>query len=170
MPWINRIKKLALVAPLILPMGCAETAETINENQYEIGAPLFAGSSGWVAGSVIGSTAAEAGLGAAGLVAGAVAAPYLKKRDVNYFDKAINAAAVATPGKAIEWHNPNTGTTGQMTRERDVDLFAAKTCRALRSVVTSDGTISTEDLVVCRDEFSPWYIQSAELMERRPVQ
>ena len=149
--------------------ACAETAETINENRFEIGAPLFAGTAGLMGGTAIGGAAAEAGLASVGLGAGLLAAPYLRKRDTVYFDKAIDEAADAPKGTTINWENPNTGTTGRMTREADVYLYATSICRKLRSKVTKDDTVRTEELVVCRDEYSPWYIDSANTIDEHPI-
>ena len=164
--------KSAVVALALagLLTACAETAETINENRFEIGAPLFAGTAGLMGGTAIGGAAAEGGLAAAGLGAGFLAAPYLKKRDVVYFDKAIDQTADAPEGTTIAWKNPNTGTTGKMTRQKDLDLYAVSVCRQLRSEVTRDDTVTTEELVVCSsDGKAPWYIDSAETTEIRPT-
>jgi len=162
MPLAAAIGMTALVA------GCADTVDYINENPHRVGVPLAAGTAGLMAGSAIGSPAAEAGLGLGGVAVGVLAAPYLAKRDTVFFDKAIDKAAVAQRGQPIAWRNPNTGTTGKMTRLNEVDLEANSTCRVLRSEVTTTTEVATEDLIVCRDDSTPWYIESAELVDRRP--
>lgn len=158
----------AVIGLIALIAGCADTADYINEHPHRVGAPIVAGTAGLMAGSAIGSSAAEAGLGLGGVAVGVVAAPYLEKRDTVFFDKAIDKAAVAPRGQPVEWSNPNTGTTGKMTRLNEVDLQASSTCRVVRSEVTTASEIATEDLIVCRDDSTPWYIESAELVERRP--
>lgn len=162
MPIVAAIGMTTLIA------GCADTVDYINENPHRVGVPLATGTAGLMAGSAIGSSAAEAGLGLGGVAVGVAAAPYLAKRDTVFFDKAIDKAAVAPRGEPVEWTNPNTGTTGKMTRLNDVDLQATSTCRVLRSEVTTSTEVATEDLIVCRDESTPWYIESAEMVERRP--
>ncbi len=168
----RKIRPLIFVAAAIgltaITAGCADTVDYINEHPHRVGVPLAAGTAGLMAGSAIGSSAAEAGLGLGGVAVGAAAAPYLEKRDTVFFDKAIDKAAVAPRGQPVEWSNPNTGTTGKMTRLNEVDLQATSTCRILRSEVTTASEIATEDLIVCRDDSTPWYIESAELVERRP--
>ncbi len=159
---------LAAIGMAGLVAGCADTVDYINENPHRVGVPLAAGTAGLMAGSAIGSSAAEAGLGLTGVAVGVVAAPYLAKRDTVFFDKAIDKAAVAPRGQPIEWSNPNTGTTGKMTRLNEVDLQATSTCRILRSEVTTASEVATEDLLVCRDDATPWYIKSSEMVERRP--
>ena len=170
----NRRKKRALTTTLVaigiagFIAGCADTVDYINENPHRVGAPLAGGTIGLIAGSATGNPLVQGGLAGVGLAAGAAAAPYLAKRDTVFFDKAIDKAAVAPRGQAITWTNPNTGTTGKMTRLNEVDLEASSTCRLLRSEVTTATEVATEDLTVCRDDSTPWYIESAELVDRRP--
>lgn len=145
--------------------GCAE----FEQNPQRVAVPVTAGAVGVAAGQAIGSTAAEAGLGAAGIIAGVVAGPYLEKRDVVYFDRAIDVAAVAAPGKPVHWVNPNTGTTGTLTREDDVDISIDLTCRRLRSEEKTQTEINVETMVVCRPDLGTWYIQSSWLVEQKPL-
>jgi surface antigen len=154
---------IALVMAALLPLGgCAE-------KEKEVVAPVFGAGVGLAAGSAIGSTAAEAGLGAAGFVVGLAVAPYLGKRDVAYFDQAIEQAAARPLGESVRWRNPNTGTTGEIKVIGEEKLFAAKQCRKLRSSVTTENEMSFEEMVVCRDNAQPWYIHSSEFMDRRPI-
>lgn len=162
MPLVVAIGMTALIA------GCADTVDYINENPHRVGAPLAGGTLGLLAGSATGNPIVQGGLAGVGLAAGVAAAPYLEKRDTVFFDKAIDKAAVAPRGQPVAWSNPNTGTTGKMTRLNDVDLQATSTCRVLRSEVTTAAEVATEDLIVCRDDSTPWYIESAELVERWP--
>jgi surface antigen len=156
----------ALLAVLLLA-GCA-VADYINENPQQAGAPIFGGAVGLAAGEAIGSGAAEAGLGAAGVIVGLAAGPYLQKRDLVFFDKAIDQAAVAEPGKPVHWSNPNTGTTGTMVRLKDVPGSSFDTCRQLRSEVNTGGRIAAEELVVCRPERGTWYIDSSWPVDPKP--
>ncbi len=158
----------AIIGLTALAAGCADTVDYVNENPHRVGAPLAGGTIGLLAGSATGNPIVQGGLAGVGLAAGVAAAPYLEKRDTVFFDKAIDKAAVAPRGQPVEWSNPNTGTTGRMTRLNEVDLQATSTCRVLRSEVTTASEIATEDLIVCRDDSTPWYIESAELVERRP--
>lgn len=159
---------VAAIGITTLIAGCADTVDYINENPHRVGAPLAGGTLGLIAGSATGNPLAQGGLAGVGLAAGVIAAPYLAKRDTVFFDKAIDKAAVAPRGQPVAWTNPNTGTTGKMTRLDEVDLQASSTCRTLRSEVTTATEVATEDLIVCRDDSTPWYIESAELVDRRP--
>jgi surface antigen len=150
---------------LLLTGGCAE----IEEHPQATFAPVTGGALGLMAGDAIGTTAAQAGLGALGVIAGVVAGPYLEKRDTVYFDRAIDAAAVAEPGKPVHWVNPNTGTHGIMVREGDVDISTDLTCRRLRSEETRESEIRIETMVVCRPELGTWYIKSSWLVGTKPL-
>ena len=150
------ISALATGTTIALLAGCADSAKRINENPQQYGAPTFGAAIGVTAGN---SGAAAAGGGAAGAVVGLAAAPYLAKRDTVYFDKAIDQAAVAPRGQTVVWENPHTGTTGRMTRLNDVEVRVAAVCRNLRSEITKRGRTSTEILLVCRDDLTPWYIE-----------
>lgn len=158
-----------LAALALLAAGCAETEESIDRNSRTIGASVSGAAVGVTAGELIGATAAEAGLGAAGAIVGLAAGPYLEKRDVVFFDKAIDIAAESKPGTPVHWTNPNTGTTGVMTRGADVDLFIDKICRKLRSEETKAGEIEVENMVVCKPDLGTWYIHSSWLEGQRPV-
>ncbi len=151
---------------LLLMGGCAE----IEEHPQRTFAPVAGGAVGLVAGDAIGTTAGEAGLGVLGIIAGVVAGPYLEKRDTVYFDKAIDVAAVAEPGKPVHWVNPNTGTHGIMVREDDVDITTDQTCRRLRSEETRKSEIRIETMVVCRPELGTWYIKSSWLLGTKPLE
>lgn len=166
-----RQRKLAILATVALPLmaGCADTVDYINENPQRVGAPIAGGTAGLMAGEAIGATAAEAGLGAVGVIAGIAAAPYLEKRDVVFFDKAIDKAAVAPPGQPVHWVNPNTGTTGTLTRGKDVDVSVDLTCRHLRSEEKQDGELKIETMVVCKPDEGTWYIRSSWLVEKKPI-
>jgi surface antigen len=163
----NRISTVLLSALLLA--GCAETADYVNENPQRVVAPIVGGAIGTAAGEAIGSSAAHTGLGAAGVIIGLAAGPYLQKRDVVFFDKAIDQAAVALPGKPVHWTNPNTGTRGTMTRMKDVDGTGGETCRTLRSEVTGGGTTAVEDMIVCRPQNGTWYIDWSWPVEKRPA-
>ncbi|MGH6619518.1 MAG: hypothetical protein ACREF6_08235 [Alphaproteobacteria bacterium] len=165
---VHPIRKTAILLGALLLAGCA-VADYINENPQKVGAPIFGGAVGLTAGEVIGSSAAEAGLGAAGAIVGLAAGPYLQKRDLVFFDKAIDQAAVAEPGKPVHWSNPNTGTTGAMVRLKDVPGPDFNTCRQLRSDVNAGGNIAAEILVVCRPERGTWYIDSSWPVEGKPA-
>lgn len=154
---------------LLLLAGCSDTVDYVNENPQRVGAPIMGGAAGVMAGEAIGATAAEVGLGAVGAIAGIAAAPYLEKRDVVFFDKAIDKAAVAKPGEPVHWVNPNTGTTGTMTREGDVDIATDLTCRRLRSEEKQDQELKVETMVVCRPDLGTWYIRSSWIVERKPI-
>jgi hypothetical protein len=132
-------------------------------------APLAGGAVGLAAGTAIGTTAAEAGLGVFGVIAGAFIGPYLEKRDTVYFDKAIDVAAVAEPGKPVHWVNPNTGTSGIMIREADVDITTDETCRRLHSEERLKTEIKIVTMVVCRPELGTWYIRSSWLVGTKPI-
>lgn len=167
---VTRQRIVLLFAALtLLAAGCAETEESIDRNARTIGASIGGAAVGVTAGEAIGATAAEAGLGAAGAIVGLAAGPYLEKRDVVFFDKAIDIAAESKPGTPIHWKNPNTGTTGVMTRGADVDLFVDKTCRKLRSAERKTGEIEVENMVVCRPDLGTWYIHSSWLEDSYPV-
>ena len=149
----------ALLAGLLLA-GCAETGDYVNEHPHTVLAPLIGGAVGAAAGEAIGGPSAEAGLGAAGLIVGLAAGPYLEKRDLVFHDKAIDQAAVAEPGKPIHWQNPNTGTTGTMIRGKDVAAGSGgDTCRQLHSEVNTGGKLAAEELVVCKPDIGTWYIE-----------
>jgi surface antigen len=163
----NRIATVLFAAALLA--GCAETAGYVNENPHKVFAPVVGGAVGAAAGEAIGSTTAQAGLGAAGVIVGLAAGPYLQKRDVVFFDKAIDQAAVAVPGKSVHWSNPNTGTRGTMTRVKDVSGTGNESCRLLRSEVSAGGGMAVEDLIVCRPERGTWYIDWSWPVERRPA-
>lgn len=166
----RRQRILPLFAALaVLAAGCAETEEAIDRNARTIGASVGGAAVGVTAGEAIGATAAEAGLGAAGAIVGLAAGPYLEKRDTVFFDKAIDIAAESKPGTPIPWSNPNTGTTGVMTRGADVDIDIDKTCRKLRSEETKTGEIAVENMVVCKPDLGTWYIHSSWLADRRPI-
>jgi len=145
--------------------GCAE----IEEHPQKTFAPVTGGAIGLAAGDAIGTTAAQAGLGVFGIIAGVVAGPYLEKRDTVYFDRAIDVAAVAEPGKPVHWVNPNTGTKGTLVREEDVDISVDMTCRRLRSEETRKDEIEIETMVVCRPDDGTWYIRSSWLIGTKPV-
>lgn len=167
---VKRQRTVLLFAALtLLAAGCAETEEAIDRDARTIGASIGGAAVGVTAGEAIGATAAEAGLGAAGAIVGLAAGPYLKKRDVVFFDRAIDIAAVSKPGTPIHWKNPNTGTTGVMTRGADVDLFVDQTCRKLRSAERKPGEIEVENMVVCRPDLGTWYIHSSWLEDSYPV-
>jgi surface antigen len=157
---VRRIRTTTVLFAALLLTGCG-IDEYINENPQKVGAPIFAGTVGLASGEAIGSNAAQVGLGAAGVMAGLAAGPYLQKRDVVFFDKAIDQAAVAEPGKPVHWRNPNTGTTGTMTRTADADGPSGETCRNLRSEVNTGGRAYVEDLTVCRRSRGPWYIDES---------
>jgi surface antigen len=163
----NRIPAVLLSALLLA--GCAETADYVNENPHKVFAPFVGANIGAAAGQAIGSTTAQASLGAAGAVIGLAAGPYLQKRDVVYFDKAIDQAAVAVPGQPVHWSNPNTGTRGTMTRVKDVSGTGNESCRLLRSEVNADGGVAVEDLIVCRPAQGTWYIDWSWPVEKRPA-
>ena len=163
----NRISAVLLSALLLA--GCAETADYVNENPHKVFAPVIGGAVGAAAGEAIGSTTAQAGLGAAGVIVGLAAGPYLQKRDVVFFDKAIDQTAVAVPGRPVHWNNPNTGTRGTMTRVKDVSGAGNESCRLLRSEVSAGGGVAVEDLIVCRPEHGTWYIDWSWPVERRPA-
>ena len=170
MTFIASIKRFTILTILLGLIGaCADTADYVNENPHQVGGALFGGAVGVTAGTAIGGAAAEGGLAGAGIIAGLALAPYLSRRDVVFFDKAIDKAAVAPPGQPVAWNNPNTGTTGKITRLNDVDIEAGLTCRGLRSEMTAGSETTVEDLIVCRDESTPWYIESGYLVERRPA-
>lgn len=156
---------LAIAAALLLTGGCA----AIEEHPERVAAPVAGGAVGLAAGDAIGTTAARAGLGAVGVIAGVVAAPYLEKRDTVYFDRAIDVAAEAKPGEPIQWVNPNTGTTGTMVREGDVDIDVDLTCRRLRSEEKTQTEIKVETMVVCKPDMGTWYIKSSWLVEKKPI-
>lgn len=156
---------LTCLAILALAGGCT----AIEENPEMVGAAAIGGTAGLMAGDAIGTTAAQAGLGAAGAIAGIVAAPYLKKRDTIYFDKAIDVAAETAPGKPVRWNNPNTGTTGTLTREDDVDVSTDLTCRRMRSEVKTTDEVTVESMVVCRPDHGTWYIKSSWLVSSKPL-
>lgn len=162
------IRKTPLLAGLLLA-GCA-VADYVNENPQKVTAPIFGGAVGLAAGEAIGSSAAETGLGATGAIVGLAVGPYLQKRDLTFFDKAIDQAAVAEPGQPVHWTNPNTGTTGTMVRLKDnVQGWNSDNCRQLRSDVNTGGKITTEMLVVCRPERGTWYIDSSWPVEGKPA-
>lgn len=164
----NNIAAAALAALLLA--GCADTANYINENPHRVLAPVAGSAIGVTGGELIGSGAAEAGLGAAGFIAGLAAGPYLEKRDVVFYDKAIDRAAVAEPGKPIHWQNPNTGTTGTMVRQKDVAAGSGDDiCRQLHSEVNAGGKLAAEELVVCKPDMGTWYIQSSWPVEPKPA-
>ena len=154
---MHTIRTTILLASLLLA-GCG-IDDYINEHPQKVGAPIFGGAVGLAAGEAIGSGAAEAGLGAAGAIVGLAAGPYLQKRDLVYFDKAIDQAAEAEPGKPVHWRNPNTGTTGTMVRIRDLPGTGFETCRQLRSDVSANGNVASEMLEVCRPPRGAWYIE-----------
>lgn len=166
-----RHRFFAILATMALPLlvSCADTVDDINENPQRVGAPIVGGTAGLMAGEALGATAAEVGLGAAGVIAGIAAAPYLEKRDVVFFDKAIDKAAVAPPGEPVNWTNPNTGTTGTLTRGKDVDISVDLTCRHLHSEEKQDGELEIKTMVVCKPEDGTWYIRSSWLVERKPL-
>jgi len=157
---------LAAAIALSLAGGCTQ----IEEHPQETFAPIAGGTAGLIAADAIGTTAAEAGLGALGVIAGVVAGPYLEKRDTVYFDRAIDVAAVAEPGKPVHWVNPNTGTRGILVREEDVDISVDLTCRRLRSEETRKTEIKIETMVVCRPEGGTWYIRSSWLVGTKPLE
>lgn len=163
----RRIPFFAVLA--VLAAGCAETEESIDRNARTIGASIGGAAVGVTAGEAIGATAAEAGLGAAGAIVGLAAGPYLEKRDVVFFDKAIDIAAESRPGTPVHWTNPNTGTTGVMIRGADVDIDVDQTCRKLRSEERKPGKIEVENMVVCKPDLGTWYIRSSWLADSRPV-
>jgi surface antigen len=165
---VRRIRTTTVLLAALLLTGCG-IDEYINENPQKVGAPIFAGTVGLAAGEAIGSNTAQVGLGAAGVMAGLAAGPYLQKRDVVFFDKAIDQAAVAEPGKPVHWNNPNTGTTGAMVRLKDVPGSDFNTCRQLRSDVNAGGKIAAEILVVCRPERGTWYIDSSWPVKEKPA-
>ena len=166
----SRKRFIAPVAALaLLVSGCAETAERIDNNAQTAGASIAGASVGVMAGEAIGATAAEVGLGAAGAIVGLAAGPYLKKRDVVFFDKAIDVAAVSKPGTPIPWSNPNSGTTGIMTRGEDVDIDVGQTCTKLRSEERKAGEIVVENMVVCRPDLGTWYIRSSWEEDSKPI-
>jgi hypothetical protein len=169
LPGRRQRTKALLAAFAVLAAGCAETEESIDRNARTIGASIGGAAVGVMAGEAIGATAAEGGLGAAGAIVGMAAGPYLKKRDVVYFDKAIDIAAESKPGTPIHWTNPNTGTTGVMTRGKDVDIDVSLTCRKLRSEERKPGEIEVENMVVCRPDLGTWYIRSSWLEDSQPV-
>lgn len=162
----RRIALAAAAAALLLAGGCAQ----IEEHPQRTMAPLAGGAVGLAAGDAIGTTTAEAGLGVLGIIAGVVAGPYLEKRDTVYFDKAIDVAAVAEPGKPVHWVNPNTGTTGTMIREADVDITTDQTCRRLHSEERLKTEIKIVTMVVCRPELGTWYIRSSWLVGTKPIE
>lgn len=166
----KRQRRMTLFAALaVLAAGCAGTEDAIDRNARTIGASVTGAAVGVTAGEAIGATAAEAGLGAAGAIVGLAAGPYLEKRDTVFFDKAIDIAAESKPGTPIHWRNPNTGTTGVMTRGADVDIDIDKTCRKLRSEETKTGEIEVENMVVCKPDLGTWYIHSSWIEDRRPI-
>ena len=150
-------KAPALLAALLLT-ACAETADYVAENPHKVLSPFIGANAGAAGGQAIGSATAVFGMSAAGAIVGFAAGPYLAKRDVVFFDKAIDRTAVAEPGKPVSWTNPNTGTRGTMTRLRDVAGPGTDTCRLLRSEVKAAGEDTVEDMVVCRPAFGTWYI------------
>jgi surface antigen len=156
-----------LIAALLLT-SCG-IDDYINENPQKVGAPIFGGAVGVAAGQAIGSSAAEAGLGATGVIVGLAAGPYLQKRDLVFFDKAIDQAAVAEPGKPVHWSNPNTGTTGTMVRQQDVAGSGFDTCRQLKSDVNASGKRASEILVVCKPERGAWYIDTSWPVKEKPA-
>ncbi len=158
----------AVVLAALLLAGCGETADYVNEHPHRVFTPIVGGAVGAAAGEAIGSTTAQAGLGAVGVIVGLAAGPYLEKRDLVFFDKAIDQAAVAEPGKPVRWTNPNTGTTGAMTRQKDVEGSGFEICRQLLSEVNAGGKIATENLVVCRPERGTWYIDSSWPVDPKP--
>lgn len=151
---------------LLLAGGCSE----IEEHPQRVFAPVAGGTAGLVAADAIGTTAAEAGFGALGVIAGVVAGPYLERRDTVFFDRAIDVAAVADPGKPVHWVNPYTGTKGTMVREGDVDITTDQTCRRLRSEETRETEIRIETMVVCRPDLGTWYIRSSWLVGTKPIE
>ena len=162
----NRATSILLAALLLTSCGIDDY---INENPQKVGAPIFAGAVGLAAGEAIGSNAAQAGLGAAGVMAGLAAGPYLQKRDVVFFDKAIDQAAVAEPGTPVHWSNPNTGTTGTMVRLQEVAGSGFETCRQLKSDVNAGGKRASEILVVCKPERGAWYIDTSWSIKEKPA-
>jgi len=163
----NRI--LAVLLSALLLAGCAETADYVNENPHNVVTPFVGANIGAAAGEAIGGGTAQLGLGAAGAIVGLAAGPYLQKRDIVFFDKAIDHTAVAVPGKPVHWNNPNTGTRGTMTRIKDVSGTGNESCRLLRSEVNAGGDVAVEDLIVCRPERGTWYIDWSWPVERRPA-
>ena len=159
--------KTLLLAALLLA-GCG-IDDYINENPQKVGAPIFGAAVGAAAGEAIGSNAAQLGLGATGAIVGLAAGPYLQKRDLVFFDKAIDQTAVAEPGNPVHWSNPNTGTTGTMVRLKDVAGSDFSTCRQLRSDVNASGKRAAEILVVCKPERGAWYIDSSWGVDETPA-
>lgn len=160
---------VTMAAAVILAAQLVTACEMLEEHPRQVIAPVTGAAVGVSAGEAIGATAAEAGLGAAGAIVGLAAGPYLERRDVVFRDKAIDIAAEAEPGKPVRWANPNTGTSGTLTREDDVDVATDLTCRRLRSEEKTDTEIEVETMVVCRPDLGTWYIRSSWLLERKPL-
>ncbi len=165
----GRINVAAAAFAALLLAGCAETTDYINEHPQRVLAPVAGAGVGLTGGGFLENSAAEAGLGTAGFIAGLAAGPYLEKRDMVFHDKAIDQAAVAEPGKPIHWQNPNTGTTGTMIRGKEVTGHN-DTCRQLYSEAKkSDGSVAAEELVVCKPDIGTWYIESSWPVEPKPA-
>jgi hypothetical protein len=165
---VSPTRTTAILLSTLLLASCG-VDDYINENPQKVGAPIFGTAVGVAAGQAIGSSAAELGLGATGAIVGLAAGPYLQKRDLVFFDKAIDQAAVAEPGNPVHWTNPNTGTTGTMVRLKDVPGADFDTCRKLRSDVKAGGNIASEILVVCKPERGAWYIDSSWPVKEKPA-
>ncbi len=159
----------ALTIAISLLAGCADTDGRVNENTHALSAPLFGAAAGLSVGSAIGGTGPQIGLSSTGAIGGFAAAPFLARRDVVYFDKAVDVAAAAKPGVPVKWENPHTGTTGVMTRLKDVEISIFLLCRELRSNVTTKKARTAEQIIVCTDDYGPWYIHSSQILENRPI-
>jgi len=159
----------AAVCAVLLLAGCADTTDYVNEHPQRVLAPVAGAGIGLAGADFLENSAASAGLGAAGFIAGLAIGPYLEKRDVVFYDKAIDEAAVAQPGKPIHWRNPNTGTTGTMIRGKEV-VGQDDVCRQLHSdVKKSDGSVAAEELVVCKPDMGTWYIESSWPVKPKPA-
>jgi surface antigen len=154
-----KIKILTLVTALSIT-GC--TSDQMPSGQGIGG--LLGGIAGGIAGNQFGggsgNTIATIGGAMLGMYAGSMLGEHLSEGDREYYDTAQNEAYNMPVGEAIEWENPETGTSGTITTEREGRTSSGSYCREFQQTVTIGGETEKAYGTACQQQDGTWKITS----------
>ena len=96
------------------------------------------------------------------LLPGLARAQALDEADARLREQAYLHAWSAPLGQAVKWHNPETGSKGSITPERErKDAATGELCRDMLEIVTIGDTMHRGTAAGCRGEDRRWHVVSA---------
>jgi surface antigen len=163
-PWslTQRIAILTVIA--FIMVGCTGTTESggIGENKKTlIGGLGGAAAGGLIAAALHGGTAGIiGGILAGGLIGGAVG-DRMDAADRREAQQAAQQALEKEPsGKAVAWHNPDSGHSGSVTPVRTYQKSSGQYCREYQQTVDIGGQKHQAYGTACRQPDGSWKIES----------